>query len=559
MSLYVEINGVQQRGLAGVGITSVRVQQSLQNRNTAEVGLIVTNNATTYSEGQQIDIGNGSTRYFVGTIANLRKTWVNPWMVQQHSAQPEVVYALQCVSFDQIASRRFVVQTSGPVLPLVYTDTSAGAIMRDVATQFLGGENIGLTGVLDGPTFTSFSVEPGAKVYDVFDAIADNAGMYWDILGALNAPELRLYARGSLPSAWSIGVTSPIVSDGGGETGFTVEVDRADLANEVYTAISEGPGNPTTQDFLGDGSSRDFSVDKPIDSQPTIKVDGVSKAVSIKNYITADWYWTPGSPTVEQDVSQPILTAANTLSVEYTPRENIVVLGAKDDANIAARALLESTSGRYQAVISAADGATIATAATAAAAYLAAHKIPALQLAMRSFASQAEAVGIGQTIAVSLPPLGVNATFLVESVQRSYEGKIAATGEDAILHRFTLSTGNVIGDWVTKFASAWSVGGSGGASAAGAVVQSGGGRATVQDLGTLTADTTANPSPSSPVAGDLLLVTWSLGTTIYTLTWGTGFAGTARADYRPRTPSTHAYFFIYALDQWNLISWRTDI
>ena len=82
--------------------------------------------------------------------------------------------------------------------------------------------------------------------------------------------------------------------------------------------------------------------------------------------------------------------------------------------------------------------------------------------------------------------------------------------------------------------------------------------ATVQDLGELTADTTVTPSPSSPSSGDLLVVAWTLGTTVYSLTWGTGFAGTAQAAYRPRTPSKHFYLFLFAQGQWNLIAWRTD-
>jgi hypothetical protein len=116
----------------------------------------------------------------------------------------------------------------------------------------------------------------------------------------------------------------------------------------------------------------------------------------------------------------------------------------------------------------------------------------------------------------------------------------------------------VLGDWATLFASAWGSGAtvSGGA---GAVISGGSvGRATIQDLGTLTSDVTVTPIPAAPSAGDLLLVRFAIGGTVHALTWGTDFAGTSKAEYRPRTPSEHLYFFIYVTDKWSLMQWRTD-
>lgn len=229
---------------------------------------------------------------------------------------------------------------------------------------------------------------------------------------------------------------------------------------------------------------------------------------------------------------------------------------ARDAANIAARSTLEATSGRYQAVIQAGDGATVTSATAAASAYLAAHKTAAQKLTIASFSSQAETLSIGETISVNLPALGVNANFLVEAVTRSYEGKFASDGSDAIKHTHSLSTGAVIGDWVTTFASAWSVGG-GGTSAAGAVT-SGGSSLTVQDLGTLTGAVASITPLVSGATGDMLMVAWRFGATVYSLTWGAAWTGVDRADYRAKANSKHAYLFIYALDTWNLIAWRTD-
>lgn len=549
MSLYVNVGGVQQRGLAGVSIARVQVSQSVSNRNTAEVVLLVTGGATTYSEGQQVDIGNGGTRYFVGTIAVHSSRWINP-----RAATPVVEHTLSCVSLDQIASRRIVTITQ------IYENKSAGYIFTDLSTQFLGGENMDTSGVQAGPTFSSFTVEAGTTVYAAFDSIAERAGMLWDILGQIALPALRLYARGSLVSGWSIGVTSPIIIGGSGETGITVTTDRQGLANEVWVQVPEGPGDVTHQDFLGDGSDREFSVQHPIDSQPTITVDGIEKSVSLEGYIAAAWYYTPGSPTVRQDPTQPVLTSSNLLRVEYTPRVQVLLSqpngAARDAANIAARSTLEATSGRYQAVIQAGDGATVTSATAAASAYLAAHKTAAQKLTIASFSSQAETLSIGETISVNLPALGVNANFLVEAVTRSYEGKFASDGSDAIKHTHSLSTGAVIGDWVTTFASAWSVGG-GGTSAAGAVT-SGGSSLTVQDLGTLTGAVASITPLVSGATGDMLMVAWRFGATVYSLTWGAAWTGVDRADYRAKANSKHAYLFIYALDTWNLIAWRTD-
>lgn len=551
MAVYVSIGGTQMRdSIAPGGIVSVSVSQSVANRNTAEVVLTVIGDSPTFSAGQQVDIGNGATRYFVGTIQAPRRDWLNPIPSVHHGAPVATRWTLPCVSFDQIASRRIVETT------LTYENQTAGAIMRDIATQFLGGENLGVSGVQNGPTVATFTVEAGTVVYAAFDAIAELAGMFWDILGAIATPELRLYSRGSLASLWSISEATAIVASGGDGEGISLTTDRRDVANDVFVELQNGPGSPTSQDFLGDGSAREFSVDKPIDSQPQIFVDGVEQAVALKDYVTSHWYWSPGSATVEQDPSRPVLTGANLLSVHYTPRERIVVRGARDLANIAARQAVEATSGTYQIVIAGADGSTVADGTAAAVAYLAAHKDDAQQLTVRSLASAAETLEIGQTIAVNLPKVGAVGTFFCEAVTRAWIGRYLDSGADAIMHTFTLSSGAVLGDAWTLLASAWGSGGNGSASGGGVI--SGGISVTVQDLGTLTGNVTPTPTPAAPSAGDFLLVTWEFGASVYTLTWGSGFYGTAKADYRARVNSRHLYMFIYT-DRWDLLSWRTDI
>lgn len=541
------------RGTDGIGIISVRVTQSVSNRNTAEVALIVTGDAPVFAEGQPVEIGNGSTQYFVGTIEVPVREWLNPIAVVHYGAPVETRWTLTCVSYDQIANRRMVEITQ------VYANQTAGHIVRDLATQFLGGENLGISGVEDGPTFESVTVEAGTFVYAAFDSIAERAGMFWDILGIVFFPELRLYSRSSLASGVTLDRNSPLIVHGDGTDGITVEIDRRQVANEVWVELQNGPGSPTAQDFLGDGSSREFQVDKPMDSQPVIQVNGVTKAVALEDYIAADWYYRPGANTVRQDDTQSVLGASDLLHVEYTPRERIVLLGAKDDANIAARSTTEGGSGRYQYLIQAADGATITDVPIAAQAVLASLKDAAKRATIRSFDPIAESLGIGQTAIVDLPEVGLDSrTLFIESVERRFFGKTLDSGEDVIRHQLTMSSGGVLGDWATLLSSAWTAGGSSGASAAGVISAGSGARATVQDLGELTADTTVTPSPSSPAAGDLLLVAWTLGTTVYSLTWGTGFAGTAQAAHRPRTPSKHLYLFLYAQDTWNLLSWRTD-
>lgn len=541
------------RGHAGVGIISVRVSQSVANRNTAEVSLLVTGDTPVFVEGQPVEIGNGAVQYFVGTIETPRRQWLNPSAVVQSGAAVETTWTLPCVSYDQIANRRLVEITQ------VYANQTAGYIVRNLATQFLGGENMGLGGVEDGPTFESVTVEAGTTVYAAFDSIAERAGMFWDILGVVYFPQLRLYSRSSLSSEITLDRNSPLIIQGEGDGGIAVEIDRRQVANEIWAELQNGPGPATAQDFGGDGSSREFQLDKPMDGQPRIFVNGVEKAVAPEDYIAADWYYRPGSNTVRQDDTQTVLGVSDLLHVEYTPRERIVVLGAKDDANIAVRAGTEGGSGRYQFLIQAADGATITDVPIAAQAVLAALKNAAKRAYLRFIHPLAEGLGIGQTAIVDLPEVGLDSqTLFIEAVERRFFGKTLDTGEDVIMHQFTMSSGGVLGDWATLLSSAWSVGASGSATAAGVISGGSGAGATVQDLGELTADTTVTPSPSSPSSGDLLVVAWTLGTTVYSLTWGTGFAGTAQAAYRPRTPSKHFYLFLFAQGQWNLIAWRTD-
>jgi hypothetical protein len=122
-------------------------------------------------------------------------------------------------------------------------------------------------------------------------------------------------------------------------------------ANAVFfRGSSSGISDPRTESYPGDGVRQQFRVLYRCHSEVSVKVNNVTKTVGIKGIDSGkDWYWKDNDDIIEQDESGTVLGVGDTIAVTYRGivSTNIQI---EDSDDIAARALAEGTSGRYEAL-----------------------------------------------------------------------------------------------------------------------------------------------------------------------------------------------------------------
>jgi hypothetical protein len=118
-----------------------------------------------------------------------------------------------------------------------------------------------------------------------------------------------------------------------------------EYCNYVIVKSAQTLREVQTEEFDADGSATSFELAYPVGQAPTITLGTETQTVGIWGVDTGrDWYWNQGSKEIRQDADATPVTG--TLSVTYAGIESSYLV-AKDDAQIAARAAIEGSSGRY--------------------------------------------------------------------------------------------------------------------------------------------------------------------------------------------------------------------
>lgn len=126
---------------------------------------------------------------------------------------------------------------------------------------------------------------------------------------------------------------------------FEVVDGNQEYRNVQYIKGSKERTDLQTESFKGDGETQTFTVAYPINEEPTIEVNGVSKTVGIKGVdTTEDWFWSKNDNTFTQKSDATKLTSSDKVTIQYYGTYNITVKSADYEA-IANRAALEGTSG----------------------------------------------------------------------------------------------------------------------------------------------------------------------------------------------------------------------
>jgi hypothetical protein len=226
------------------------------------------------------------------------------------------------------------------VEPREWTGKTVLEIVTDLVADYLTGDLTDASLVEAGPTLASFRVEDYIHVDEVLTNLTGETGMVWDVN---EENKLRVFTPTSNAAPFSITNSSNNV------TRLTIRETLEDYCNKAVGVIDQAIRDPETQLFTGDGSSTTFEVDYPIAEAPTVTVNGVEQTVGVQDVDSGkDWYWSKSSTQIRQNTSPPSpLGVLDELVINYKGLDRQYVF-AENSSAIAARALIEGNSGKYE-------------------------------------------------------------------------------------------------------------------------------------------------------------------------------------------------------------------
>jgi hypothetical protein len=247
--------------------------------------------------------------------------------------------------------------------------------------------------------------------------------------------------------AWDAGIISAVVTDTSHNVRAQTLSSRATLeqyANYVIVRYSNFIKD-FTQSFTGNASQTDFSVNNPVASQPTVKVNGTNQTIGVFGQDTGkQCYWTAGGREITFTTAP---ASGATVSVAYRGRV-IDVKDAIDPAGVAAMQALVGGSGVFVKNINVSDDTTITDAQAIADRLLEKYKYISYVVTFESDTITSQ-IGDRITINVTGVPPGnyvvrsVRTNMIGKSLRRSYEcvsGNILSDGFDA----FSAMTGQSV-------------------------------------------------------------------------------------------------------------------
>jgi hypothetical protein len=201
---------------------------------------------------------------------------------------------------------------------------------------------------------------------------------------------------------------------------------------------------------VGDGTAKSFALGLPVDAIVSVDINGVAGTFGLNGTSTGKTiYYTQGNNSIALDSSAAALTSAQTLNITYYGQRKIVA-NVRRDAEIAARAAIDATSGIVE---ESEDGGGASKAAIIT---LANSRLNQYCVGGRTmqFDTLRGGLAAGQIVALFIPQYGlIGDLFLITDVSVTW--RTATVQNVSILQAvYTVSAteGAVTGDW-TRFLS----------------------------------------------------------------------------------------------------------
>ena len=365
---------------------SLNIESRIEERSTADFTIVDLPGTAVYYQGQPVQIYDPDSVLVFGGVIDTPETG-------RYAPSGELLHPIRCADYHYFADKRLVAES--------YEDKTCGFIVDDIYDKYLAAEGITIGNIELGATLVE-AIFNYVRVTDVYDALAEKAGMIWFID---EQKALYFQDRATTPAPWTL-------------TGDDIEKHSGRLSganplyrNRQYIRGGRGTTAVQTETFTGDGVTVAFTVGFPLERVPTVTVNAVGQTVGIKGIdVAKQCYWNKGDATITFAAAP----GAVAVVIQYYGQFNILVL-AEDIGEIAAKKAIEGTGTGY--VDDIADEPTlneVDASLDSALAKLARYGIAGSQL---KFNTTRSGLKPGQLQTVNYPPLGLNGEeMLIESV-----------------------------------------------------------------------------------------------------------------------------------------------
>lgn len=403
------------------------VSETLNSRDTCQFTLLVTDGYVP-QRGARVQVLFGNVRYWSGLVHDVTLSYT----AEHRNDYIEIT--VQCVDLTALADRITVNE--------IYTDSTAGAIIRQIINKYLAADGITSGGVHDGPTVQKV-VFSRKTASDCFDQLAKLVGYHWSID--------QYSVMQFFPKFASL---SPFTIDHSNAQFRSASVNKslADYRNVQYAIGGQGITLPITEYAEGDGITRTFPTAYPIASLISVAVNGAVQTQGIRGVDDAgskQWYWNANQQSINQDTSQPLLQAKNgavpadRVAITYQGFYGPITTKLVNSDGIRDRQAIEGGSGRYEVVDqdSSLDGLDV----TVSKARGDIRRYGSLDNQI-DFETDVVGLGIGQTITIDLPELDLaSASMLITAMETTLFGM------EQRRHRITATSGELKGTYQEFF------------------------------------------------------------------------------------------------------------
>ncbi len=294
---------------------TLRVENVVEARSTASFIVEDVDASAEYVRGEPVIITDGGNTLFKGVVYSSTERRIAPAGGLHHN--------VKCMDWHYLADKRLVAES--------YTGQTAGAIVTDIRTNYLGDEGVTVGNIDAGPTIAEavFNYAPASVV---LDALALRAGFTWYID---SNKKLFFQLRTTVPAPFA--VTSDMLKGTSSLIHGNPKYRNRQWIRGGKSVTAEQTETFTTQD----ATILSFAVGFPLAQAPvSITEDAAGKTIGIKGIDSAkDYYWSKGDPVIVAAVPPG---AGVVVEIKYFGEFRIIALAEDTDA-IAAQLAIEGS------------------------------------------------------------------------------------------------------------------------------------------------------------------------------------------------------------------------
>lgn len=384
--MAVTINSVA----VDIFVNSLSISDAIEERSTASFTVRDTLGVLTILKGQPVLItDNMSNTIFAG--------FVNDATAQKNAGSTLIVWKMNCIDNHYLADKRIIAKA--------YLNMTAGDIVQDIITNYLGIEGVTPGTIQDGNVISQaiFNYVP---ITTALNSLADQAGFWWSIDFS---KALQFQDRNSVISPW-VATGEDIQANS-----LTVARNNPNYRNKQYIKGGKDTTDIMTETQYGDGALTAFTTGFPIAKEPIVIVNDSYKTIGIKGIDTnKDWYWTEGDAVVTQDTAGKVLGKTDYIEVVYQGLFNVMAITESPEAIDAMKTIEGIGTGIVEEVEDEPDNSSIDMAFQSGNAMLQKYAVLGQKIIFDTLRSGLEA---GQLLTINVPEHNLNnLEVLIENV-----------------------------------------------------------------------------------------------------------------------------------------------